>query len=131
MTTNLMSKPATEVVVFKPSIYQEKWLDTALQLMSDNITEIAETCRIDRTTWYKWLKDDNFRAWFKQEWDKRLSGEGFKLDVIGMKKAKTDHKYWQDMQRRVGNLKSDQDAMGMAFKDGEKELRVIVTRGDE
>ena len=75
--------------------------------MSDNVSEIAEECGVDRTLWYDWLKNDDFRLWFKTNWDKRLAGESWKLDVIGLRQARKDHKYWQDMQRRVGNLRED------------------------
>lgn len=97
----------TEQPIFKPKPNQVVWLDTALKLMSDNISEIAEECGVDRTLWYDWLKNDDFRLWFKTNWDKRLAGESWKLDVIGLKQARRDHKYWQDMQRRVGNLRGD------------------------
>lgn len=90
--------------VFHPTPHMLVWIDTAIQLMTDNITEVSDACSIQRSTWYNWLKDDKFRVWFKQEWDKRLAGDSWKLDAIGMKNAKRDHRYWQDMQRRVGNL---------------------------
>src|SRR6185312_11702831 len=85
----------------------EKWLDTAIQLMTDSPTEIANESRIDKSTWYLWVKDEAFRLWYRQEWDKRLAMVGATLDAIGLRQAKRDHKYWQDMQRRVGNFKDD------------------------
>lgn len=100
----LQSKKSTELEIFKPTPSMEKWLDTALELMSDSPLEIANASGLDRSTWYKWLKDERFIIWFKQQWDRRLAGEAYKLDAIGMRRAKVDHKYWSDMQRRVGNL---------------------------
>lgn len=92
---------------FMPTPHMIVWLDTAVQLMSDTVTEIAAACNITPKTWYEWLKNDDFRLWFKTNWDKRLAGESWKLDVIGLRQARKDHKYWQDMQRRVGNLRED------------------------
>ena len=98
------SKNLTKEKIFKPTPHMIVWLDTALRLMTDNITEIERESKITAQSWYNWIKRDEFRAWFKQEWDRRLAGESWKLDAIGFNKAKRDHKYWQDMQRRVGNL---------------------------
>lgn len=92
---------------FKPTPHMIVWLDTALRLMTDNISEIERESHIAAQTWYIWIKDDDFRLWFKTNWDKRLAGESWKLDVIGLRQARKDHKYWQDMQRRVGNLRED------------------------
>jgi hypothetical protein len=97
----------TDKQLFKPSANQEKWLDTAIQSETDEIAKIAEACGIDRTVWYDWLKKEGFIEWFKGEWDRRLSASGWKLDAIGMRNAKRDHKYWESMQKRVGNLHED------------------------
>lgn len=96
---------STEIQQFKPTPHMIVWIDTALRLMSDNIDEIARESGMDESTYYKWLKNDDFIRWFKDEWDRRLAGHAWKLDAIGLRQAKKDHKYWQDMQRRVGNLK--------------------------
>lgn len=92
---------------FNPTPHMKVWLDVALRLMTDNITEIETESKITAQSWYGWIKDDNFNLWFKTEWDRRLAGHGWKLDAIGFKNAKRDHKYWQDMQKRVGNLKEE------------------------
>lgn len=94
----------TEIIKWEPNLDQHKWLDTAIELMSDNISEISKECGIERKQWYRWIKKDEFRGWWKSEWDKIIKSEGWKLDVVGMKMAKRDHKYWQDMMKRVGNL---------------------------
>lgn len=101
------SKDLSKEKEFHPTPAMIVWLDTAVRLMTDNVKEIEREAKITEQSWYGWLKKDEFRLWFKQEWDKRLAGESWKLDTIGMKNAKRDHKYWQDMQRRVGNLKEE------------------------
>lgn len=97
----------TKSDVYHPTPHMIVWLDTAIRLMTDSVTDVSEECKISRTAWYDWLKDDDFRLWFKQEWDKRLSGEAWKLDVIGFKQSKRDFNYWKGMQQRVGNLKEN------------------------
>jgi hypothetical protein len=98
-----LDKP-TEEVKFKPTPHMMVWLDTALQLDTDNVTEIAQACSQDRTNWYDWQKKEGFIEWFNAEWDKRLKGHAWKLDVIGMKNAKRDFNYWKAMQNRAGRL---------------------------
>lgn len=108
--TNLSKQDSKDLSIqkeFKPTPAMIVWLDTAIRLTSDNIAEIARTSQITEQSWYGWIKNDEFRLWFKTNWDKRLAGESWKLDVIGLKQARKDHKYWQDMQRRVGNLRED------------------------
>lgn len=110
MTSQLAKQEKKDLTIqkeFTPTPAMIVWLDTALQLMTDNISEIERASKITAQSWYGWLKDDDFRLWFKTNWDKRLAGESWKLDVIGLRQAKKDHKYWQDMQRRVGNLRED------------------------
>lgn len=89
---------------FKPTPHMIVWIDTAVRLMTDNITEIETESKITAQSWHGWVKNPDFRVWFKEEWNKRISGEAWKLDVIGMKQARKNHDYWQDMMRRTGNL---------------------------
>lgn len=128
MTDELVpaSEELTKSDVYQPTPHMIVWLDTAIQLMTDSVSDISEACKISRTAWYDWLKDDNFRKWFKETWDKKLAGESWKLDAIGFKNAKRDHRYWQDMQKRVGNLVDKpttlqqynvQGAMSLEFTD--------------
>lgn len=101
-TTELQN--ATNKQLFKPSANQEKWLDTAIQMETDEIKAIAEECSIDRTQWYRWLKEDGFIDWFNAEWDRRLKGHAWKLDAIGLKNSKRDFNYWKSMMQRTGKI---------------------------
>lgn len=98
------SPTVTNVAQFQPTPHMIVWLDTAIQLETDSITEIAEASNIARKTWYDWLDKKGFIEWFRATWDKKLSGQSWRLDAIGMKNAKRDFKYWESMQKRVGNL---------------------------
>ncbi len=95
---------STDRPIFKPTPHMIVWLDKAIELMTDNITEIATACGVDRTNWYKWLDLPEFNNWFKETWERKLKGQSFKLDVIGMKAAKRDTKALELMMRRVGTL---------------------------
>jgi hypothetical protein len=95
---------------FEPNENQKKWLDTAIKTMSKEVTAIAEECRIDRTTWYVWIQDPEFVAWYTAEWDRRLKAHSPKLDVIGMKMAERDPKVLELMMKRVGTLHEDKGA---------------------
>lgn len=107
---------------FKPTPHMLVWLDAALQLMTDNISEIERACNITAKTWYEWQKNDDFRIWYRQNWDKRIASHSWKLDVIGMKKARQDHRYWEGMQKRVGNLNDEKGQTNT-------QINVVVTRG--
>lgn len=91
--------------VFVPSANQEKWLDTAIQLESSEIKAISEACGIDRTVWYDWLKVPGFIEWHNAEWEKRLQGHSWKLDVYGFNQAKRDTKALELMMKRTGKIK--------------------------
>ena len=99
-----MSKTLSHSDSFRPSPAMSVWLDTALELMTLNVTVIAEKCQISRQSWYHWMKNGQFRSWFRAQWDERISGWAWKLDVIGFEKAESDFRYWEAMQRRTGSL---------------------------
>lgn len=99
-----VSQSVTSAKEFTPNLDMMKWVDTAIQLETDTISDIAEACGIDRKQWYRWLDRPGFIDWFRGEWNRKLQAHSWKLDAIGMKRAKVDHKYWHDMQNRVGNL---------------------------
>lgn len=80
------------------------WVNTAIHLMQENVSKIAEECGIDRSSWYKWCKDERFIIWFEEQWRKGLRGVAWQLDVIGLKRASKDFRYWERMQRRLNGV---------------------------
>lgn len=108
MADNIVTQESTELTKqkeFKPTPSMIVWLDTAMRLMTDNISEIERESSITAQAWYKWLKDDEFKLWFKREWDKKIAIIGPALDVTGFKMAKRgSFPHWESMQKRVGNL---------------------------
>jgi len=107
-TLPVESIESTKSDVFTPTPHMIVWLDTAMQLETDSPTDISEKSGIDRTNWYKWLDLKGFIEWFNAEWDRKLKGHAWRLDVIGMKNGKRDFNYWKSMQQRVGNLQDKQ-----------------------
>jgi len=98
----------TDKPIFKPTPAMRLWIEAELKLMTDNISEIAHECSLERSNWYKWIKDDGFIAWYRAEWNKLLQSQGPTLDKIGLRFSKRgDYKFWEAMQKRVGNLKDD------------------------
>lgn len=97
-------KESTLEASFAPTPHMEKWLDTAVKAETEEIKAIAEACGLDRSNWYKWLNQPGFIEWFEAEWNRKLLGNGWKLDLIGLKNAKRDHRYWESMQKRMGRL---------------------------
>lgn len=89
---------------FIPSAKQDLWLDTAIRIGTLSPTDIEADSKISRVSWYTWIKNEEFVDWFLDQWNRRLRSHGPALDVIGLKNAKRDFKYWEAMQKRVGNL---------------------------
>ena len=101
---DLQLQNATIPTDFKPSPHMIVWLNTAIQSESFVIDEIARISGIAESSYYRWVKLDGFNEWFTNEFNKKLKAQSWKLDIIGMKNAKKDFKYWESMQKRVGNL---------------------------
>ena len=98
----------TAIDIFKPDPEMQLWLDTAIELKTNEKTKISAACSIDRLKWYRtWRKKPGFLDWYLKEWNKGIREHGPELDEIGFNKAKHDFKFWESMQKRVGNLTND------------------------
>lgn len=128
-TLPVASIESTKPEVFSPTPHMIVWLDTAMQLETDSPTDISDKSGIDRTNWYKWLDLVGFIQWFNAEWDRRLKGHAWRLDVIGMKNGKRDFNYWKSMQQRVGNLQDKPSSLQQFNVNGEMSLEFVG--GDE
>jgi len=103
-----LSKTSTVQTVFKPTASMKLWIATSADLMTNNISEIADECGIDRTSWYKWLKKPGFLEWFEKEKERYMVLLRHKLDNIGVQKASNDFKYWKAMQKIAGRDVSEE-----------------------
>lgn len=89
---------------FKPTALMEKFVEKAIMIGSDNVAEIVRETGMDESTYYEWKKKEGFMEWMNQYALKLLKGDGWKLNAIGMRQARRDHKYWESMQKIVGNI---------------------------
>lgn len=94
----------TELKEFKPTPHMIVWLDTAIKSGSDVIDEIGRLSGVNESSYYKWLNVPGFVDWYEEEWNRRLKGNAWRLDAIGMKNSRKDFNYWKAMQQRVGRL---------------------------
>lgn len=101
---NIVQQDSTNVpTVWEPNTNMLKWLDAAEELgFTASITDIAKKSGVDRTTWYFWQNDENFVEWWDKIWKKYIKLHRHKLDLIGLKQAETDHTWWRDMKKVVG-----------------------------
>lgn len=103
-----VSKISTKTRQFNPTSSMQIWVATSISLSSDNISEIAQECGIDRTSWYKWLQHPKFLEWYEKERERNLVLLRQKLDNIGIKKSKSDFQYWKAMQKIAGRDVSEE-----------------------
>lgn len=122
---------------FEPTLKQLKLLETYLDPdVTPSVTAICEKADVSRTTYYEWMKDETFCKWFWDEFNKHITHVRAHLVKIGIAKAKSDHRYWADMMRRLellegqfeaGIKKAGESAMETLYHlmtgktDGEKE----------
>lgn len=114
---------STEVVKFEPSDSMVKWVDTAIQLVSDSPSEVAEGCGMDRGNWYKWMKIPGFEEWFYAEYKKKRQRWLPTLDRIGMQQAKRDFEYWKAMNRKAGE--SLEESKNTTTISGDKVIAIL------
>lgn len=115
--TQQPSTNSAQLPQFIPSESQINWLEAALSSESEKIIDIAKDCGMERSIWYKWNRDEGFRAWYIAEWNKRVKIMGVELDRIGFRNSKRDYKYWEAMQRRVGNLTTDNNGAAVQINN--------------
>jgi len=87
---------------FRATAAMRLWAGASVNLMSDNITEIATECKVNRNNWYMWLKRPEFLEWYEQERQRLFVIVRQKLDNIGLKMADKDFRYWKAMQKIAG-----------------------------
>lgn len=98
-------KKVEDVVIYKPTPTMEKWVETAVMLGTDNVAEICRNAEVTESAYYQWKKNPKFITWMNEYSNYLIRGDGWKLNNIGMRKAKQDHRYWESMQKIVGNIK--------------------------
>lgn len=106
---NNLSKNSTPEDLFKPTPTMRLWIAASIQLKTDNITQIAEECGVDRKNWYLWIKRPGFFEWYDSERERLTVLIRQQLDNIGLKMAAKDFRYFEVMQKVVGRDLSDKE----------------------
>jgi hypothetical protein len=86
-----------------------KWVDTAVELISDAPATIAAKCNISRQSWYHWCTLPGFEEWFYDQYKARRRHWIPKLDAMGMKRAEKNYNYWHDMNVKAGDATDSQE----------------------
>ncbi len=123
---------STEPTSFKPTLYMEKWLETQQELLTTNVARISEAAGVARTNWYAWLKLPGFEDWYWAEYEKGRKRWKPTLDAIGFKyAAKGSYPHLELLSRKANDYIEKRSAVGVELSDGEKDVKVVVTRGTD
>jgi hypothetical protein len=95
-------KTSTENLKFRVTPAMRIWIDTAVNIISDSPSEISKNCGVRRETYYHWMKVEGFEQWYLEQYKARRSRWVYKLDRIGMDRAKKSYDYWHDMNIKAG-----------------------------
>ncbi len=114
---------------FEPNKKQLKLLETMLDIdISPSISEICNVAEIDRSTYYRWMNDINFREWFNSEWKKQLLSLEPILDKICLNKAQKDFRYLKLLQEKYFITKSEEISLAVR---NDKEYEKVTALVDE
>ena len=103
---------------FKPTALMEKFVQTAVRTGSDNVAGIVRETRMSESQYYEWKKIPGFMDWMNEYAKALLRGDAWKLNAIGMRNAKRDHRYWESMQKIVGNITEQGSQTNVQFNMG-------------
>jgi len=86
---------------FKPNKKQLKLLETMLDIeVSPTISEVCSVAGIDRSTYYRWMKNPEFKNWFNLQWKEQIQAIEPILDKVCLKKAQNDFRYLKLIQEK-------------------------------
>lgn len=86
---------------FKPNKKQLKLLEIMLDIeVSPTISEVCSVAGIDRSTYYRWMNNLEFRNWFNLQWGEQIQNIEPILDKICLNKAQNDFRYLKLIQEK-------------------------------
>ena len=99
---------------FEPNKKQLRLLETMLDVdVSPTISDICRVAEIDRSSYYRWMGDENFKIWFNSEWKKQLLGMEVILDKICLNKAQKDYRYLKLLQEKYFITKNEKISLAV------------------
>lgn len=98
------SSELTKTPQFKVTPFMEKWVNTAVELITDSPVEISQRCNISRQSWYQWNKLPGFNNWFYDQYKASRKRWIPRLDAMGMNRANKNFDYWKAMNQKAGDL---------------------------
>lgn len=101
------------IVLWKPSAYQKKVLEVAVNDDTNSINKWFEKAGVKRSLWNEWTKNDKFVDWWNHEWNKAMRATVTYLDKIGLEMAKVDFRYWEAMQKKYGGYQESKQGTGV------------------
>jgi hypothetical protein len=115
-------KPLTKTPKLKITPYMEKWVMTAVDLVTDSPVEISAKCNITRQSWYTWMKLPGFSDWFYEQYKAKRKQWIPRLDAMGMARAPKNFDYWKAMNVKAGDMS---DGNGNVSITGEKVVAIL------
>jgi hypothetical protein len=94
----------TKTTEFKITPHMRLWIDTSIDLCSDNVSLISDSCKVARTTWYQWLRLPGFYDFYLESYKAGRKRWLPKLDNMGMQRAAKSFDYWKAMNQKAGDL---------------------------
>lgn len=86
---------------FKPNRKQLKLLETMLDIeVSPTISDVCSVAGIDRSTYYRWMNNPEFKNWFNLQWREQLQAIEPIIDKICLNKAQSDFRYIKLIQEK-------------------------------
>jgi uncharacterized protein YdiU (UPF0061 family) len=86
---------------FKPNKKQLKLLETMLDIeVSPTISDVCSVAGIDRSTYYRWMNNPEFKNWFNLQWREQVLAIEPILDKVCLNKAQNDFRYLKLIQEK-------------------------------
>jgi hypothetical protein len=98
-------KELAKTTTFKITPAMKVWVNTAIDLVTDNVSMISSACNISRTAWYHWTTTyPDFMDWFLEQYKGGRKRWLPRLDSMGMDRARKSFDYWKAMNQKAGDL---------------------------
>jgi hypothetical protein len=96
--------------IFIPSNDMIKALKASMDMETKpTVSAMMDKAGLERTQWYRWIKDPRFVSWWNGLWQEYMRSQVFHLDKISFMKAASDFRYMELMQTKYANFSKKLD----------------------